>query len=143
VPQAADVVIASLSGDPTRHTFSALAEALVCAARVVRPEGRIALLSQSNLVLGPEADALRTADDPQELLQGLSKKHTLELVPVMRWADAACQAHIALLSRLHDEVVEEMFATPLRQAGEVQRLLDAGGSCIVLQDAHKMLAVIK
>jgi hypothetical protein len=72
----------------------------------------------------------------------LRGKHTVELVPVLHWASAACHANINLQSGLADETVEELFATPLHEAREVQRLLDAGGSCLFLPDAHKCLAII-
>lgn len=141
-PRPADLVIASVSGDPSRHTFAVLAAALASAARVVQPGGRIALLSQAEPVLGPEANMLRNADDPREILKQLHNTQTAELAPVLRWAAAAVQARIYLLSRLPDDRVEEMFATPLGVAREVQRLLDAGGTCLFLPDAHKMLVVV-
>ena len=142
VPRPADLVIAGVSGDPSRHTFAVLAAALACAARVVQPGGRIALLSQAEPVLGSEADLLRGANDPREILRRLHSEQTVELVPVLRWAAAATQARINLLSGLPDDRVEELFATPLHAAREVQRLIDAGGSCVFLPDAHKMLAVV-
>jgi hypothetical protein len=46
-----------------------------------------------------------------------------------------------LLSGLPAEAVEALFTTPMQHARQVQRLLDAGGSCLVLPDAHKLLAV--
>jgi nickel-dependent lactate racemase len=142
VPRPADLVIAGVSGDPSRHSFAVLAAALACAARVVQPGGRIALLSQAAPVLGHDAELLRNVDDPREILRRFHKEQTVELAPALRWAAAASQAHINLLSGLPDDRVEEFFATPLHDAREVQRLLDAGGSCLFLPDAHKMLAVV-
>lgn len=143
VPRPADLVIASVSGDPSRHTFAALAAALACAARVVQPGGRIVLLSQADPVLGSEVEMLRSAEDPREILRRFHNEHTVELAPVLRWAAAALQARIYLLSGWPDDRVEESFATPLHDAGEIQRLLDAGGSCLFLPDAHKMLAFVE
>ncbi|HEY7327873.1 MAG TPA: lactate racemase domain-containing protein [Gemmataceae bacterium] len=142
VARPADLVIAGISGDPSRHTFAILASALACAARVVRPGGRIALLTQAEPVLGPEANLLRNTDDPREILRQLHNQQTVEFAPVLRWAAAAVQAHLNLLTPLPDDRVEELFATPLHAAREVQRLIDAGGSCLFLPDAHKMLAVV-
>ena len=62
VDQLADTVIASISGDGARLDFGDLAQALVCASRVVKPEGTIVLLSQVTPQLGPGAEVLRTAD---------------------------------------------------------------------------------
>jgi nickel-dependent lactate racemase len=142
VSRAADLVLAGLSGDPARHSFADFAAALANAARVVEPGGRIVLLTQASPLLGAEANSLRASDDPQSVLTQLRGKHTVELVPLLRWAAAASHAKINLLSGLPDDTVEDLFATPLHQAREVQRLLDAGGSCLFLPDAHKMLAVL-
>jgi hypothetical protein len=142
-PALADVVVASLSGDPTRQTFADLAAAAACAASVVQPDGRIILLSQARPDLAPEADSLLRADDARDALEGLRRRPTLEQVPALRWADAACRARISLLSGLDDDTVENLFATPLRDERQVQRLLDAGGSCLFLHDAHKGMAVVE
>jgi nickel-dependent lactate racemase len=142
VPELADVVIASLSGDPTRHTFADLAAAAACAAGVVQPDGRIILLSQAQPDLTAEAEALLRADDARTAHDRLRRRPTLEQVSALRWAGAACRGRISLLSGLDDETVENLFATPLRDGGQVQRLLDAGGTCLFLDDAHKGMAVV-
>ncbi len=53
VPDAADLVVATLSGDPGRVTFADLATAAANAARVVRSDGRILLLTRAAPDLGP------------------------------------------------------------------------------------------
>ncbi len=146
VPALADVVVASLSGDPARRTFADLAAAAACAARVVQPDGRIILLSQARpdaAQLAAEAQTLLRAEDARAVLDRLRRRTTLEQVPALRWAAAACRARISLLSGLEDDTVEELFATPLHGGGEVQRLLDAGGTILFLDDAHKGLAVVE
>src|SRR5262249_8927796 len=65
VEAAADVVVAGVGGDPAGHRFADLARALACAARVVKPGGRIALLSGGGPALGAGADLLRQAEDPE------------------------------------------------------------------------------
>jgi nickel-dependent lactate racemase len=143
VPRRADVVVAGLSGDPARQTFADLAAAAACATRVARPGGRIVLLSQARTGSTAGLDLLRQAEEPAEVLARLQGKHTLELAPVLQWAGAAAHARIALLSGLPDEAAEELFATPLSGPAGAQRLLDAGGSCLFLEDAHKALAVVE
>ena len=140
--RAADLVVAGVSGDPSRRTTADLAAALACAARVVQPGGRIVVLSQANPALASEGELLLGAEEPQAVLDQLHGKHTVELVPVLQWAGAAVHANINLLSGLPEETVEELFATPLHDARQVQRLLDAAGSCLFLQHRHKMLAVV-
>lgn len=140
-PELADVVIASVSGDPARQTFADLAAAAESAARVVQPDGRIILLSQTRPDLAAASETLLRADDAPAALGRLRRKTTLEQVPALRWAGAAGRARVSLLSGLDDDTAEGLFATPLQDAAQVQRLLDAGGSCLFLEDAHKALTV--
>jgi nickel-dependent lactate racemase len=143
VERPADTVVAAVSGDPASHDFADLARALACATRVVRPQGHIILLSRAQPALGPSAELLRQADDPAQALGALRHDHGADLAAAFQWAIAAQQAHIYLLSGYPAETAEELFAAPLEDAGQVQRLLDAPGSCLILQDAHKALAVLE
>jgi hypothetical protein len=142
VPRPADVVVAAISGDPARHTFAELAAALANAARVVRAGGRIVLLTQARPDPGELADALRGAADAESAAAALGRHPTLGQLPALRWARSASHAQIALLSGLPGDAVEDLFATPLEGAGQVQRLLDAGGPCVFLADAHKTLTAL-
>jgi nickel-dependent lactate racemase len=141
VPEPADVVVASLSGDPSRHTFAELAAALASAAGVVRPEGRVVLLSAARPTLPPGAEVLRQHDEPQDALKELEAQPTLENAPAIRWAQAACKARLSVLSGWEDDRTEELYATPLAGPAEAQRLVDAGRACLFLEDAHRVLAV--
>jgi nickel-dependent lactate racemase len=143
VTRPADVVVATLSGDPARHTFADLAAALSSAARVVQPSGCIVLLTQARPDLGPGADVLLGEDDPGQAIERLRMQPFLDVAPALEWAHAARQAHLYLLSGLPGETVEELFATPLEESSQVQRLVDAGGRCLFLEDAHKALAVVE
>jgi nickel-dependent lactate racemase len=142
VAAAADIVVASISGDPARRTFDDLAAAAACAARVVRSGGRIVLLSEIATPPGPEFDRLRGVDDPGEVASELGAAPKLEQLAVARWAGAAAHARLTVLSGLDSETLEELSATPLESPGQVQRLLDAGGTCLFLEDAHKAVAIL-
>jgi nickel-dependent lactate racemase len=141
VPGPADLVVATVGGAPGRATFAELADALASASRVVQPGGRIILLSRASPEIGPGAGVLSGAEEPEEALKHLQRDHRPELFPALQWAQAAARAHISLLSDWPDETVEELFAGALHDGGQVQRWLDRGGSCLFLQDAHKMLVV--
>jgi nickel-dependent lactate racemase len=135
-------VIASMGGDPARHGFDDLAHAAACAARVVQGSGRIVLLTQAAPTLGPEVDTLRQAEDPAKALEVL-RQTSGDTTAAYLWASAAQKAKMYLLSGLDSDVVEELFATPLEQAEQAKRLISPNGSCLVLPDAHKALAVIE
>jgi nickel-dependent lactate racemase len=141
VDGAADTVVVSLTGDSRRHTFADMAEALACAARVVKPQGRIALLTRAEPTLRAGAEVLREADDPGRALKDLQQSLPVDLGPAFQWASAAQRATIYLLSQLPTETAEELFTVPLDHPGQVQRLIDSGQSCLFLADAHKTMAV--
>ncbi len=143
VDQPADTVVATLCGDPARHTFADLAQALAAASRVVRPGGRIVLLSEAAPTLGPGAQLLVQAEEPARALRLLEEAKPPDTAAAFLWAHAAQQAALTVLSGLPAETVEELFATPLEHAGQVERLLAAGGTCLILPDAHKTLAVVR
>jgi len=142
VASTADTVVAALAGDPGQHDFNDLARALACAARVVRPNGRIVLLTEAAPRLGVGADLLRGTDDHTEALRLLKQQKPGDMAAAFQWVSAAQQAHIYLLSGFGSEITEELFATPLDDAKQVQRLLAGEGSCLFLDDAHKGLAVL-
>lgn len=137
----ADVVVASVPGDPGRLTCADLARALGCAARVVKGGGRIVLLSQATPEMGPGTELLRQAETPKQGLDLLRKHTPADMAAAFEWASAAHRATLYLLSGLPAETAEELFAVPLDHAGQVQRLLRPGQTCLFIADAHKTMAV--
>jgi nickel-dependent lactate racemase len=138
----AEVVIAEVGGDPARHTFADLAQALGCASRVVAPHGRIILVSGGSPDIGPAGQVLRQADSAAEALQLLKEQKPPDVAAAFQWASAARQAELYLLSQLPGDLVEELFAVPLDHMGQLERLL-GGSTCLYLADADKTLAQVK
>jgi nickel-dependent lactate racemase len=143
VDRPADVVVASLSGDPARLGAEDLARAFFGAARVVKPGGRIVVLTEASPVLGPSFGLLRQSDELSAGLHRLLKERPADLSAGFMWASAARDARLYLLSGLPSDAVEELFATPLKNASEVQRLLARDASCVLIPDAHKTLALVE
>lgn len=142
VGQRADTVIASLGGDPARHEFADLARAAACAGRVVKPDGRIVLLSDAAPELGVGAELVRQAADPSQALSLLRKHTPADMASAFEWASTVQHAHVYVLSKLPGDIIEDLFATPVEDDRQVQRLVAAEGSCLVLTDAHKTMAVL-
>ncbi len=138
-PELADTVVATLSGDPARHSFADLARALAHAAHVVQPEGRIILLTEALPFLGPGAEMLRQAEDPARALRLLGRDELPDRAAATQWAEAALRADIYLLSRLPEATAEELLVTPLEEVGQLQRLVRAAGSYLLLEDADRAL----
>jgi nickel-dependent lactate racemase len=134
----ADMVIAPLSGTHG-HDFAALARAAVTAARVVRKGGRIVVLTEATPNLGPGAKLLQQLDRPSAALKQLALTKPSDYVAAYQWAQAARRAHLFVLSGWDEETTEALYATQLQHARQVQRLLDAAGTSVLIADAHHAL----
>jgi nickel-dependent lactate racemase len=143
VAESVDLVVAGMSGNPADHQFADLAQALAAATRVVKPRGRIVLLTQANPVLGPGAELLRRTEDPGQALSLLRKELPADMAAAFQWANAAQQATVYLLSRLSGETGEELSTITLDDARQAQKLVNESSKCLFLPDAHKTLAVVE
>jgi nickel-dependent lactate racemase len=143
IPASVDTVVAAISGDPGRCGFAEMATALACAARVVRSGGRVILLTEGVPSLGEGAMILREADEPQQAFTMLAERNPPDRAAALQWATATAQARMYILSGLPAETVEELFATPLEHADQVQRLLQGEGTVLFLQDAHKAVVEVE
>jgi nickel-dependent lactate racemase len=143
VSEPADVVLATMAGDPQRQTMADIARALCVAARVVRSDGAIALLSEAGPVSGEAFRRITEAEEPEAALDALRASPAGDFPAAIEWLDAARHARIYLLSGLAIETAESLFTTPLPHARQVKRLIDAGGSLTILPDAHKLLVELR
>ena len=135
--EAADTVVVTLSGDPERHDFAALARAAATGARAVKPGGAVILLSEADPEIGGATDVLRRTDEPPEAVKVLFRERPVDAAPAVQWAWAAGRAKLYVASEIRPTTVEEMFATALGGPKDVQTLLDAGGRTLIIPDAHK------
>ena len=143
IPERVGAVIAAVSGSPERVTFLDLAKAAACAARVVSKGGRIAVLSDATPALGEGAALLRSLDGPEGAAKKLERLNPSDRVACALWAWAARRASLFLASGLPDEVVEGLFATPLRTPSEAARLAAGADAVAVLADAHKAMVTVE
>lgn len=141
-PERGDVVLAALSGARERITFLDIARAAANAARVAKPGGRVAVLTDAAPDLGDAMHWLRDLDEPKAPAARLAKEKPADWAECRYWCAAAQKAGVFFASGYPDEVVEELFATPIHSRSEVQRLLDGAESAIVIPDAHKARAAL-
>jgi nickel-dependent lactate racemase len=141
--QRPQLVIATITGDPRRVTFLDIAKAAACAAQVVKPVskgGRIAVLTEAAPALGDGVQLLRSMDDTKGARKRLAQEKPDDWAAAWLWAAAAMnQRSLFLASGYPDEVAEELFTTPVHSAGEIQRLIDAAESVLVVPDAHRSM----
>jgi hypothetical protein len=128
VPRRPDTVIVTTS--PT-----GVVAAVDNAARVVQPNGRIAVLVDGMPVFPDAFDAIRQTSDPAELVSDHPE--------VLAWIAAVGHARVSLWSDLEATAAEELFATALQGPEQVQRLVARSGDCLILEDGHRSLAVVE
>jgi nickel-dependent lactate racemase len=143
VSERPDLVVAALSGPPERVDFLAIAQAAAAAARVVQPGGRIAVLTDAAPPLGEGAELLRQASEPSRVEKQLHRRKPDDWPAAALWAFATERASLFVAAGWPEEVTEELFATPLASAAEVQRLIDASERVLILPDAQKMMVEVK
>ncbi len=137
-------VIAVVSGEAAGVTFLDLAKAAACAARVLDPGGRLAVLSSATPALADGVALLRRYDNPRIAVKALAKRKPEDWAACYLWCYAANRAgSLYLASGLSDEVAEELFATPLKNVNEVQRLIDASERVLVIPDAHRAMVTLE
>jgi len=139
VDEEPDTVVVAVAGPPEGVSFLDLGKAAAGAARVARKGGRIAILTAAAPDLGAGAQLLRGMDGPIGAKRLLAKERPEDWAACFLWAFAAKHHSLYLASAYPDDVVEELFATPIRTASEVQRLIDGGEKVLIIPDADKTM----
>lgn len=134
-----DTAIAVVPGGPDGITFADLARAAAAAARVVEPDGRVVVLSAAAPALGDGARLLGKADDPAAAVKALAREKPDDWAAAHEWATAAGRARLFLGGGPADELADDLFAVPVADNSEVQRLADAAERLLIIPDAHRTL----
>lgn len=137
-----ETVVVTLSGDAARTGFVELAGAIGAAARVVRPGGRVVIVSEAMGGLPPGFEVMLRGDDLATAVAALEKTPRAGYAAALQWARGVSDARVSVLSRLTPDLVEDLFATPLDDVAQVQRLVADGGSCVFLEDGQRMMLAV-
>lgn len=135
----ADLVVAPLSNLDDSHNLADVAAALETASRVVRPGGRIVVLSRARAELSPGFEFLRGAESPEHGLRQAQQQGLADAISVWQWLCGLQHAHVTLLSQLPPEVAEDLFVTPMDHPGQLERLTRHASSMLLIPDAHRSL----
>jgi nickel-dependent lactate racemase len=139
VDEEPDTIVVAVAGRPEDVTFLDLGKAAACAARVVRRGGRIAILTSAAPELGAGADLLRRMEEPKGAKKLLAQEKPDDWAACLLWAFAARNHSLYLASAYPDDLVEELFATPIHTPSEVQRLIDGGEKILIIPNADKAM----
>jgi nickel-dependent lactate racemase len=131
----ADAVVAAIDAagpDP----WAQLGATVATARNLVARDGRIVLLTDIAAEPGPGVRLLADCEEPAAALARLRQVAPPDLVPATQLADALQWANIYLLSRLPEELVEDLFCFALADGEDVRRLLRDEGRILFLGAAQ-------
>lgn len=141
IDRRADVAVATLVGPSAKHTTAEFAAALTHASLAVNEGGVLVLLTDAAPDLGEGFALAQQLDDPGEARRRIGSDYA-DQTAAQLWLRAVQRHRVFVLCRWPEEMVEELFATPLQHAAQVQRLIDASGDCVLLPDANRLFPVL-
>jgi hypothetical protein len=120
-----------------RVGFADLSNAIQAAREVLAPDAPIVLLCAVAPELDGEAQRIIRAENAADAAKSLvSVSGEGNNLAALQWALAANNHPIFVRSSWPDGTVEDLFASPLQSASEVQKLIVRANRVVVLEDAH-------
>jgi nickel-dependent lactate racemase len=139
VSRRADLVIATIAGQAADQSWDNVARALAAADRALRSNGSVVLCTELNEPLGPAMQHLVGAEDLDELAADVDRGHFPDAAPAIQLIHALRRGKVYLVSRLDDELVEDLGLLPLA-ADQLSRVASRYDSCTVLGNAQLAIA---
>jgi nickel-dependent lactate racemase len=131
-----DVVVAGIDHQSGQYAWEQLGAAVEVGRSLVARGGKIVILSDLEAELPEGLEMIRSSENARDAIRPLRKQAPPDLVCATQLASAADWAHIYLLSGLADDVVDELFLTPVSNESEIRRLLTGDARCLFLEAAQ-------
>ena len=142
VPNPASLVIATISGSDVHHNWENVARAIRAANPVLIEGGALAICCPRLSTEPKSIRQLATMDDPTTLQSHLRNDAENDTWSAWELVQALDQGPVYLLSDLNQEMVEDLGIAPIKNITELARLASRQKSCIVLPDAHHVVAAL-
>jgi nickel-dependent lactate racemase len=143
VSERPEVVIAGIDHEIGLHAWEQLGAAAEVGRSLVARGGKIVILSDLEAELPQGLEMIRNSESARDAIRPLRKQAPPDLVCATQLASAADWAHIYLLSGLADDVVDELFLTPVSNESEVRRLLNNETRCLFLEAAQYVHGTVR
>jgi nickel-dependent lactate racemase len=137
VDRRADLVVVGMGGEPAAHTLADVAQAFHNAAKIVKPDGTIVVMTPARPALGPGSAVYARGESPIQGLALLRQQIPEEIVQFWQLAAAGQRAKLYLSSALAAEAVEDLYLIPVDKPPQVQKLVDQADSVVFLADGHR------
>ena len=135
-----DVVVVSVDGrsglNSSCATWDGTVAAIETARHLVERDGRIVVLSDVDDPLGPAMTLLREARTPQEADPPVREIAAADVDTARHLIRALEWANVYLRSDLPDDLVEDLFLTPLSTDAEACRVVSSARGCLFLESAQ-------
>jgi nickel-dependent lactate racemase len=141
-PQRCEIVVASVTANAAGASWEEVGAALQSARNLVQRGGKILLLTNLSVEPTDGFRYLQQCESPREALKPLRLEAPPDVIPASRLASAADWATVYLVSHLEPGLVESLCMTPL-EATEAARLIEQGGSCVLLEGAQHTFAYVR
>ena len=136
VSEPANLVVATLGGDSTEHTWSAIGRALETTERLASPGGVVVLWTDLDEPIGPALSQLLDAEDFDRLIPTLSEEAGEEALAAWRLMQALERGPVFFKGRLPAPTIERLGMAPVADTDELNRLVQRHGSCVLLEEAQ-------
>lgn len=136
-PRRSELVVAAIEGGPAQQTWWNVGRALCAAAELVEDGGAIALCCDLQNRPGPAVQHLIGEASHKTALKQINRQRPADALPAMQLAKTLSDHKIYFLSRLDDDLVEELDMIPLASAAELSRLVARAGSCTLVANATR------
>lgn len=140
VPHRVGLVVATMTGPPSQHTWDHVGRALANAMLVVEENGAVVLCTDLDQPPSPGIQALADHADVQDAVPWICRKRPEDIMPALAITRLLDHARVYLLSGLEESLVEDLEMTVVADPSEVARLTSRSDSCLILADAHRLRA---
>lgn len=132
----AELVVAAVDADAGGHGWRQVAAALDTARRLVARDGRILLLTELSDLPSEGIEMIRDARTPREAVRPVREQARADRVEALQVAMALDRANVYLLSRLPDDLVEDLFMVPVANVEEALKVMEGSEDCVVIGSAQ-------
>jgi nickel-dependent lactate racemase len=136
------LVVAAIEGSG-RQTWDHFGRVLENAARLVEPDGAIAVCCDLETPPGPAMQRLVGADSREEAVRQIRRDNPRDALPALQLARVLQTHRVYLLSRLGEELVEDLEMIPVGGPDELVRLAQRSPSCLLLADAAQAMVRVE
>ena len=142
IPRRAALVVAAVEGHEPQQSWTNVGRALSAAARAVAHGGSIVVCCDVEAEPGPALRQIDADEDLAAISTRIRASRTEDSLPAAQLVEALDQARVYLLSRLDEDVVEDLGVAAVSKPEEIARLASRHESCILLASAQRAAPLV-